>query len=76
MNMQHMPHPDSLRAFAISAVLVKHFVRNTLNAFIPVSAGTIGVNLFFTWSAFLITTILLDSVGRDTNGIEVVETSH
>ena len=29
--MQHMPHLDGLRAFAISAVLVEHFGGKTIN---------------------------------------------
>src|SRR5262245_48027521 len=67
MNMQHMPHLDGLRALAISAVLVEHFGGKALNALVPIGAGSIGVNLFFTLSGFLITGILLESFGKGSN---------
>jgi peptidoglycan/LPS O-acetylase OafA/YrhL len=54
MAMQHMPHLDGLRAFAISAVLLEHFGGRPLDAFLPIGAGTIGVNVFSTLSVFLL----------------------
>ncbi|GJL49512.1 MAG: acyltransferase [Nitrospirales bacterium] len=57
---QYMLQLDSLRAFAVLAVLIHHFY--------PVSEsmglGYYGVRLFFVLSGFLITGILLDSRNR------------
>ena len=55
-----MPQLDGLRALAVGAVLVHHFL--PLQRFIPdnfVSFGELGVRLFFVLSGFLITGILL-----------------
>lgn len=52
--MKYRPQLDSLRALAVSCVLLTHF-------WMPdVGAGDIGVRLFFVLSGFLITKILLE----------------
>lgn len=53
--MKHMPQIDGLRAIAVLAVLAHHFL--------PYYAtlGSMGVQLFFVISGFLITGILLDT---------------
>lgn len=56
-----MKQLDALRAIAILLVMVEHFGGQTLNAYIPIGAGSVGVGLFFTLSGFLITGILLQS---------------
>jgi hypothetical protein len=50
----YMPQLDGLRAFAVAAVVVYHFVPGGWNF-----AAYLGVKLFFTLSGFLITGILL-----------------
>ncbi|HEU4549450.1 MAG TPA: acyltransferase [Rhizomicrobium sp.] len=56
-----MKHLDTLRAMALGLVMVEHFGGRTLNDFIPIGAGSVGVGCFFTLSGFLITGILLES---------------
>jgi len=56
-----MKHLDTLRAFALLLVMVEHYGGSTLNAFIPIGAGSVGIGCFFTLSGFLITGILLES---------------
>ncbi|MGN6516599.1 MAG: acyltransferase family protein [Rhizomicrobium sp.] len=56
-----MKHLDTLRAFALLLVMVEHYGGSTLNAFVPIGAGSVGVGCFFTLSGFLITGILLES---------------
>ena len=53
-----MPQLDALRAFAVAAVMVHHFIPG-LNDVLPLAA--IGVRLFFVLSGFLITGILLEA---------------
>ncbi len=60
-----MPQLDSLRAIAVGLVLVEHFAGATVNSYIPIGAGTLGVGGFFTLSGFLITGILLESFDRN-----------
>jgi peptidoglycan/LPS O-acetylase OafA/YrhL len=57
--LRYMPHLDGLRAVAVFAVLIHHFLgpKNLLNRIFP--WGAIGVRLFFVLSGFLITGILL-----------------
>jgi peptidoglycan/LPS O-acetylase OafA/YrhL len=58
---------DGLRGIAILVVLLYHFapLSGPLHFLLPVlSVGWIGVNLFFVLSGYLITGILLDSVGQ------------
>jgi peptidoglycan/LPS O-acetylase OafA/YrhL len=50
---------DGFRAIAVLAVMSSHFITFRLLAFIPL--GSIGVNIFFVLSGFLITRILLNS---------------
>lgn len=52
---------DTLRAFALGAVMVEHYGGRWINDRFPIGAGTIGVGCFFTLSGFLITGILLQS---------------
>jgi len=56
-----MKHLDTLRAFALMLVMVQHYGGQTLNAYFPIGAGSMGVGCFFTLSGFLITGILLQS---------------
>jgi peptidoglycan/LPS O-acetylase OafA/YrhL len=56
-----MKQLDALRAIAILLVMIEHFGGRTLNAHIPIGAGSVGVGLFFTLSGFLITGILMQS---------------
>ena len=56
----YMPQLDALRAIAVGAVILHHFL--PLGRFIPydfVTFGDLGVRLFFVLSGFLITGILL-----------------
>lgn len=50
----HRPQLDSLRAFAVSAVLIHHFLVNGWG-----TGAILGVKLFFVLSGFLITSILI-----------------
>ena len=60
---------DALRAFAILAVLYEHW-SGGFRDWLPIGGGTIGVDLFFTLSGFLITGILLQDLAErgDTPG--------
>jgi peptidoglycan/LPS O-acetylase OafA/YrhL len=58
--LKYMPQLDALRAFAVLAVMVHHFL--PVNQFIPedyLTLGLLAVRLFFVLSGFLITGILL-----------------
>jgi peptidoglycan/LPS O-acetylase OafA/YrhL len=62
-----IPELDGLRGLAILAVMLYHYAPQTgaLRFLAPVLVtGWIGVDLFFVLSGYLITGILLDSVGR------------
>ena len=63
MESARMPQLDSLRAFAIGAVMLQHFNYPQLNRFVPF---WLGAQLFFVLSGFLITGILLH--GRQNAG--------
>jgi peptidoglycan/LPS O-acetylase OafA/YrhL len=66
-SLGHVPELDGLRGFAVGLVLVRHFWPNAgfLSAAAPLAdLGWIGVDLFFVLSGFLITGILMDSIGR------------
>jgi peptidoglycan/LPS O-acetylase OafA/YrhL len=54
---------DALRAFAILAVLFEHW-SGGFREWLPIGGGTLGVDLFFTLSGFLITGILLEDLER------------
>lgn len=56
-----MKQLDTLRAFALLLVMVEHYGGRTLNSYIPIGAGSVGVGCFFTLSGFLISGILLES---------------
>ncbi len=59
-----MPQLDTLRTFAVAAVLVHHFAGDHLPAILnSIPWGFAGVRLFFVLSGFLITGILLRSRG-------------
>jgi len=62
-----MKQLDALRCLALALVMVEHYGGRTVNSFIPIGAGSVGVGCFFTLSGFLITGILLQSF--DTPGI-------
>jgi peptidoglycan/LPS O-acetylase OafA/YrhL len=55
---------DSVRALAIGAVMVEHFGGATLNSYIPIGMGSIGVGCFFALSGYLITSSLLVEFDR------------
>jgi peptidoglycan/LPS O-acetylase OafA/YrhL len=55
----YLPQLDSLRAFAVLAVLFSHLTQSSLTTWVWWPAGVSGVRLFFTLSGFLITGILL-----------------
>ena len=54
----YMPQLDSLRAFAVMAVMFQHFYGSKVGIDLPI--GDWGVQLFFVLSGFLITGILLN----------------
>ena len=54
---------DALRAFAILAVLYEHW-SGGFRDWLPIGGGTLGVDLFFTLSGFLITGILLQDIAE------------
>jgi peptidoglycan/LPS O-acetylase OafA/YrhL len=69
-----MPELDSIRGIAILMVVVSHAFLWRGDSALPLSTllvvktallGRLGVNLFFVLSGFLITGLLVDSVGRD-----------
>lgn len=60
--LPHMPQLDALRALAFGAVAFSHILPST-NRW-GVLVGTVGVQLFFVLSGFLITGILLRERGR------------
>ena len=63
----HVPELDGLRGIAVGLVLLTHFWPNVgyWRIVLPFTEiGWIGVDLFFVLSGFLITGILLDSVGH------------
>ena len=55
---KHFPQLDSLRAIAIGLVMIEHYAR-PLARYIPTGAGSLGVNLFFVLSGYLIMSGLL-----------------
>lgn len=59
--MKYIKQLDSLRAIAVLLVIIRHWVplTNIVNRALPL--GTIGVNIFFVLSGFLITKILFDN---------------
>jgi peptidoglycan/LPS O-acetylase OafA/YrhL len=60
-----MPQLDSVRAFAIGAVLIHHFLPvSKIISTDFITLGFIGVRLFFVLSGFLITGILLTARGQ------------
>ena len=59
-SLKYMPQLDALRAFAVLAVMVHHFL--PVDHYIPtdyITLGMLAVRLFFVLSGFLITGILL-----------------
>ena len=60
-SLKYMPQLDTLRALAVLAVMVHHFL--PVERYIPpdyITLGLLAVRLFFVLSGFLITGILLD----------------
>lgn len=56
-SLEYMPRLDGLRAVAVIAVLVEHFIPS--DAIRDISPGGAGVTLFFVLSGYLITRILI-----------------
>jgi peptidoglycan/LPS O-acetylase OafA/YrhL len=67
----YMPQLDSLRAFAVTLVIISHWFdkNHFLNRFTP--NGTLGVTLFFVLSGFLITGILLKNKIQTEQGYSI-----
>ncbi|MEZ6185371.1 MAG: acyltransferase [Planctomycetota bacterium] len=63
----YVPQLDGLRALAVGAVLITHFLPETELAR-RVDWGVLGVRLFFVLSGFLITRILLDARSQRDQG--------
>ncbi len=59
-SLSYMPHLDALRAFAVVAVMYSHWTPKTYHFNVP--WGTMGVQLFFVLSGYLITRILLNAL--------------
>jgi peptidoglycan/LPS O-acetylase OafA/YrhL len=55
---KHFPQLDSLRAGAIGLVMIEHYARPIAH-YVPTGAGSLGVNLFFVLSGYLIMSGLL-----------------
>jgi peptidoglycan/LPS O-acetylase OafA/YrhL len=67
LSSRRIPELDGLRAFAILPVLMVHLAPRLgpLSALAPIwRRGWVGVDLFFVLSGYLITGILLDTIGR------------
>ncbi len=62
--MEKLLQLDGLRAIAVFLVLIQHFVPQGHVLLKLITWGTIGVQLFFVLSGFLITRILLDARTR------------
>lgn len=56
--MRHRPEIDGLRAVAVVPIIALHA------GFDRLGGGFVGVDIFFVISGYLITTILLDELGR------------
>lgn len=69
--MKYIKQLDSLRAIAVLFVIVHHWVANNIfNRITNGSIGSIGVDIFFVLSGFLITKILFDNRNEaDKSGI-------
>ena len=68
--MKYMKQLDSLRAFAVIAVMIHHFI--PLTSVSVLGLGSKGVDLFFVLSGFLISQILLASKSRiESNQISI-----
>lgn len=63
---RHYPQLDSLRAIAIGLVMIEHYAAG-LARFVPIGPGTLGVNLFFVLSGYLIMSGLLRDMSRETS---------
>jgi peptidoglycan/LPS O-acetylase OafA/YrhL len=67
--LRHMPQLDGLRAIAVSMVVWSHSMGKAYNYLFQMGIGTLGVELFFVLSGFLISGILLDiSQNAKSNG--------
>lgn len=70
--VSHLPQLDGLRAIAVSAVLVYHYLPpKWFDSMFGASPGLLGVRLFFVLSGFLITGILL----RSRTGVDAQKTT-
>jgi peptidoglycan/LPS O-acetylase OafA/YrhL len=69
-SLEHMPHLDTLRAFAALLVLNHHWLKDLGVA--RFEFGAYGVDLFFTLSGFLITGILLRQKQKTHNAFGLV----
>lgn len=71
MKLQHLkthnrPDIDGLRGFAILSVLAFHAWPHWILGHNLVQSGFVGVDIFFTISGYLITTIILNSINNNT----------
>ena len=57
MEAPRLKHLDTLRVFAVAAVMAEHY--SGMSRKIPIGAGMLGVGLFFVLSGFLITSLLM-----------------
>jgi peptidoglycan/LPS O-acetylase OafA/YrhL len=60
-----MPQLDAVRGFAVLLVMFEHLGGPVVRTHFPLSAGALGVNLFFVLSGFLISGILFAEIDRE-----------
>jgi peptidoglycan/LPS O-acetylase OafA/YrhL len=65
--IKYMVQLDGLRAFAVALVMVAHWTLD-LPVLPQLPLGQMGIELFFVLSGFLISSILLKTRGKDSNG--------